>query len=66
MKVRKQTQLQKCRRQNRRLKKALEDVLDMLDEWAPLAGEGQYFGFAGCYAIRQAERLLGRPVSESQ
>lgn len=40
----------------RALRMALVDLLDMLTEW-----DG---GFDGFHAVNQAERLLGRPVSE--
>lgn len=40
----------------RALRRALVDLLDMLTEWNG--------GFDGFHAVNQAERLLGRPVSE--
>lgn len=47
---------QKKPSKERALRKALVDLLDMLVEW-----DG---GFDGFHAVNQAERLLGRPVSE--
>ena len=49
----------KTQRENQRLKKALQDVLDMLNEWDALQNGTNYSGFAGFHAINQAERLLG-------
>lgn len=45
-----------------KLQIALGDLLDMLEEWD--SGSDGRFGFAGFYAVNQAERVLGRELSE--
>lgn len=43
----------------------LADLLDMLEEWDEYGISSRMSGFAGFAAVNQAEKLLGRELSET-
>jgi hypothetical protein len=61
-KTTKKRPLRVARAKNGHLRKCIADLLDMLNEWDCQDGMS---GFAGFYAVKQAERAIGREETQA-